>query len=71
MILRMDRDRAKSVLHKMPAEVFDSYIVPLVEYFGWPYVSDTACVSQGWVEAFDNQPLSVIADLDGSIPCLF
>ncbi len=59
----MNRTNARAVFKDMPDDVFAMYIEPLIQVYGWRYASKHALVSQGWYEAFDNQPLSTIVDL--------
>jgi len=55
--------RARQVFDKMPDEVFNTYIVPLIKFHGWSATSKHSMVSDRWRRAFDNQRLKTIAEL--------
>ncbi len=59
-----NRELARSVFENMPDEVFELYIGPLIKDLGWSYSSKSDPISRGWQQAFDNNQLATIVELE-------
>ena len=61
----MGETLAKRVLNKMPNEVFDIYIAPIVRVYGWTFTNKHSPTSfSTWSGVFGKQSLETIANLD-------
>jgi hypothetical protein len=55
--------KAKSFFPKMPSEVFDRWIIPGIEYYGWQFTSASQSVeATEWKGFFGPQPLNFWAN---------
>ncbi len=55
---------ARQVLHRMPQEVFDVYIEPLVRVYGWHFqTEDASAAFTAWRGILGGQSLKCIANL--------
>jgi hypothetical protein len=63
----MNEETARTFLSKMPGEVFDIYVAPLIESHGWPFdsegISTDALEARRWYQMFDLQSVQTIGDL--------
>jgi hypothetical protein len=55
--------RAREILWRMPQEVFDLYVLPLIGEYGWPFETESSPHNENWLSVFDRYPLKIIANL--------
>lgn len=59
-----DEEKARKMLPKMPEEVFQIWIAPLIKTGGWPFLSVASRSSGKWFNNLGGHSLQVVSKLD-------